>query len=125
MTERRFSRPRPFIIEVTDTVNGRAAFNWVIRGTTGRCRRQNRVRAVKQLAGWEGIHCYAQDVGEVTEVRPSQASGILQVAFVRPAIEPIDPGIRALAHQAGAVPSPAGLLFTWKQLETFVALVKS
>ena len=74
----------PYTIEATDTFGGEANYAWVKRGTTKATSRRGLIRAAKALAGWDGwcrvvVHHYD---GDSMEIRPTQSSGVLQVAFV-------------------------------------------
>lgn len=70
-------------IEITDTFGGEANYCWVIRGTTTRASRRGIVEAVKDLAGWRGwCRVHVTDYGDMMEIRPTQSSGVCQVAFV-------------------------------------------
>jgi len=73
----------PFKLEVTDTFGGEANYCWVKRGTTGATTRRGVIRALKQLAGWDGwcrvvVH---QWDNTFMELRPTASSGVCQVAF--------------------------------------------
>jgi hypothetical protein len=74
----------PYKIEVTDTFGGESNYAWVKRGTTKATSRRGLIRAIKALAGWTDwcrvvVHHYD---GDSMELRPTQSSGVLQVAFV-------------------------------------------
>ena len=70
-------------IEITDTFGGEANYCWVKRGTTKANSRRGRIEAAKKLAGWNGW-CRVQvlDFGDMLEIRPTQSSGVCQIAFV-------------------------------------------
>ena len=71
-------------IAVTDTFGGDANYCWVKRGETNARSRRGLINAVKRVAGWEGW-CRVKvvaDHGDMMEVRPVDASGVCQVAFV-------------------------------------------
>lgn len=70
-------------IEVTDTFDGEANYCWVKRGETRAESRRGQIAAAKRLAGWNGwCRVNVTSYGDVLEIRPTQSSGILQVAFV-------------------------------------------
>jgi len=71
-------------IEVTDTFAGEANYCWVKRGTTKAKTRRGIIRAVKRAAGWEGWCRVRLDswCGDTIVIRPTDSSGILQIAFV-------------------------------------------
>lgn len=71
-------------IEVTDTFGGESNYTWVKRGTTSATTRRGIIKAVKRIAGWTGW-CRVKVVaysGDIAEIRPTDASGVCQVAFV-------------------------------------------
>jgi hypothetical protein len=70
-------------IEVTDTFGGEANYCWVKRGTTTARSRRGKIEAAKRLAGWTGwCRVKASDYGDVMEIRPTESSGVCQIAFV-------------------------------------------
>ena len=70
-------------IEITDTFGGEANYCWVKRGTTMANSRRGRIEAVKKLAGWDGwCRVRVLDFGDMLEIRPTQSSGVCQIAFV-------------------------------------------
>ena len=71
-------------VEVTDTFGGEANYSWVRRGTTNATTRRGIIEAVKRIARWDGW-CRVKVVhndGECMEIRPTDSSGVCQVAFV-------------------------------------------
>ena len=73
----------PYKLEVTDTFGGEANYCWVKRGTTKATTRRGLIYAIKALAGWDDwcrvvVHHYD---GDSMELRPTQSSGVCQVAF--------------------------------------------
>ncbi len=70
-------------IEITDTYGGESNYSWVKRGVTRANSRRGKIEAVKRLAGWAGwCRVTVCDYGDMMEVRPTQASGVCQIAFV-------------------------------------------
>lgn len=70
-------------IEVTDTFGGEANYCWVKRGTTKAVSRRGLIQAAKKLAGWDGwCRVNVSSLGDGLEIRPTQSSGVCQVAFV-------------------------------------------
>lgn len=70
-------------IEITDTFGGEANYCWVKRATTKATSRRGIIKAVKDAAGWTGwCRVNVSDFGDMMEIRPTQSSGIPQVAFV-------------------------------------------
>ena len=70
-------------IEVTDTFGGEANYCWVKRGTTKAQSRRGIINAVKDLAGWTGwCRVKVEDWGDTMVVRPTDTSGVCQIAFV-------------------------------------------
>lgn len=70
-------------IEVTDTFGGEANYCWVKRGTTRATTRRGLIEAAKRLAGWDGwCRVKAEDWGDTLVVRPTNTSGVNQIAFV-------------------------------------------
>lgn len=70
-------------IEVTDTFQGEANYCWVKRGTTKATSRRGLIKAIKDVAGWTDW-CRVKVVhhdGDSIEVRPTDTSGVCQVAF--------------------------------------------
>lgn len=75
----------PYNIEVTDTFGGESNYAWVKRGTTKATTRRGLIRAIKAVAGWDGW-CRVRVVhhdGDSMELRPTQSSGVCQVAFAQ------------------------------------------
>lgn len=69
-------------IEVTDTFGGEANYCWVKRGTTKAVSRRGIIKAVKELAGWDGwCRVRVEDLGDMWIIRPTDSSGICQIAF--------------------------------------------
>jgi hypothetical protein len=69
-------------LEITDTFGGEANYCWVKRGSTKATSRRGVVKAIKDLAGWTGwCRVRVTDYGDMIEVRPTQSSGVCQVAF--------------------------------------------
>jgi hypothetical protein len=72
-----------YLIEVTDTFGGEANYCWVKRGTTKAVTRRGIVKAVKDLAGWGGwCRVNVEEYGGYYVIRPTQSSGVCQIAFV-------------------------------------------
>ena len=73
-----------YTIEITDTFGGEANYCWVKRGKTRAKTRRGIIRAVKRAAGWEGWCRVRLDswCGDTIVIRPTDSSGILQIAFV-------------------------------------------
>lgn len=70
-------------IEVTDTFGGEANYCWVKRGTTKARSRRGLINAAKALAGWHGwCRVVVESFGDGLIVRPTQSSGVCQIAFV-------------------------------------------
>lgn len=70
-------------IEITDTFGGDANYCWVKRGTTRATSRRGIISAVKRLAGWQGgCRVRVEEWGDTIVVRPTQSSGVCQIAFV-------------------------------------------
>ena len=70
-------------IEVTDTFGGEPNYAWVRRGTTTRTSRRGLIAAAKTLAGWDGrCRVRVTEYDDFLELRPTDSSGIYQVAFV-------------------------------------------
>lgn len=70
-------------IEVTDTFGGDANYCWVRRGTTRAKSRRGLIAAAKTLAGWHGwCRVNVSDMGDTMEIRPTESSGVCQVAFI-------------------------------------------
>lgn len=73
----------PYAIEVTDTFGGEANYCWVKRGVTRAKTRRGIIEAVKRLAGWNGwCRVNVESYGDSYTIRPTQTSGVCQVAFV-------------------------------------------
>jgi hypothetical protein len=71
------------IIEVTDTFGGEANYCWVKRGTTRATSRRGIIAAAKRVAGWtDWCRVRVEDLGDMIIVRPTQTSGVCQIAFV-------------------------------------------
>lgn len=69
-------------IEVTDTFGGEANYCWVKRGTTRAKTRRGVVAAIKRIAGWNGwCRVRVEEYGDSFTVRPTQSSGVCQIAF--------------------------------------------
>lgn len=68
-------------IEVTDTFGGDANYCWVKRGTTRATSRRGIISAVKRVAGWR-CRVRVEEWGDTIVVRPTQSSGVCQIAFV-------------------------------------------
>jgi len=72
----------PFQIEVTDTFGGEANYCWVrryrITDATGLTDAQI-IRRAKKAAGWTGVRCARDDIGETLALRPR---GVCQIMFV-------------------------------------------
>lgn len=69
-------------IEVTDTFGGEANYCWVKRGETKVQSKRGLREAVKELAGWTGwCYVHTEDYGDMKVFKPSQASGVNQIAF--------------------------------------------
>ena len=72
-----------YAIEVTDTFGGEANYCWVRRGMTRAKSRRGIINAVKEVAGWHGwCRVNVTSYGDGYEIRPTQSSGVPQVAFV-------------------------------------------
>lgn len=70
-------------IEVTDTFGGEANYCWVKRGKTRAKTRRGKIAAAKRLAGWDGwCRVKVANHGDMMEIRPTNTSGICQIAFV-------------------------------------------
>ena len=70
-------------IEVTDTFGGEANYCWVKRGTTKARSRRGLIAAAKRLAGWNGwCRVNVEYYGDALTIRPTQSSGVNQIAFV-------------------------------------------
>lgn len=75
-----------YAIEVTDTYGGEPNYVWVRRGTTTRTSRRGLIAAAKTLAGWDGwCRVRVTEYDDCLELRPTDSSGVCQVAFVTPA----------------------------------------
>ena len=71
-----------FHLEVTDTFGGEPNYCWVKRGHTRAQSRRGVVRAIKALAGWHGwVRVKVEDLGDTLIVRPTDTSGVNQIAF--------------------------------------------
>lgn len=72
-------------IEVTDTFGGEANYCWAKRGYTKAQSRRGLINAAKKLAGWDGwCRVKVEDTGDMLIVRPTDTSGVCQIAFVWP-----------------------------------------
>lgn len=70
-------------IEVTDTYGGEANYCWVKRATTNATSRRSIIKAVKDVAGWTGwCRVKVEEWGETMVIRPTNSSGVNQIAFV-------------------------------------------
>ena len=71
-----------FYLEVTDTFGGEPNYCWVKWGHTRAQSRRGVVRAIKTLAGWHGwCRVRVEDLGDTLIVRPTDTSGVNQIAF--------------------------------------------
>jgi hypothetical protein len=71
-----------FYLEVTDTFGGEPNYCWVKWGHTRAQSRRGVVRAIKTLAGWHGgVRVKVEDLGDTLIVRPTDTSGVNQIAF--------------------------------------------
>lgn len=67
-------------IEITDTFAGESNYSWVKRSVS-RAQGVRSVRqAVKELAGWR-CRVFTEDLGDFRVYRPTQTSGICQIAY--------------------------------------------
>jgi hypothetical protein len=70
-------------IEVTDTFGGEANYCWVKRGATRATSRRGLIAAAKRVAGWtDWCRVKVEDWGDMLVVRPTDTSGVCQIAFV-------------------------------------------
>lgn len=73
-------RKDKWMVEVTDTFGGEANYSWVhkypILVPIGKCP----IRAAKKAAGWTGLRCDTDSIGDFFEVRPRH---ICMVMFIQ------------------------------------------